>query len=137
MTFIIICSILINSREGRDYYNYNYKRLRYNIMVATKATTKAKATKVKIVVPKHKLQVATDYRKNIVKSVEGKASSVRDEAGKKVNRQHVIRYTEGEKIVTTTMQIVYGKELLAHKVKNILELTNSKKSVYYFIPLSK
>lgn len=108
-------------------------------MVKAKATTatKTKTTKAKIVVPKHKLQVADDYRKQIVKSVEGKASSVRDETGKKVNRQHVIRYTEGEKVVTTTMQIIYGKELLAHKVKNILELTNTKKSVYYFIPLSK
>ena len=103
-------------------------------MTTTKATTK-KATekKEKVVVPKHKQQVDVN-RKLIVKSVEGKASSVRDDNGKKVNRLHVIKYTSGKKVITDTQQIIYGRQLLAHKEKNITELKNSKGSVYYFIP---
>jgi len=100
-------------------------------MTATKAPVKAKVT-----VPAHKLEVAKTFRKNIIKSVTGKATSVRDEAGKKVNRQHVITYLEGDKVVTATLQIIYGKELLAHTAKDILELTNRKGSVYYFVPLA-
>lgn len=106
-------------------------------MVKAKATPQAKDKKAKIQVPKHKLQVADDYRKNIVRSVTGKASSVRDETGKKINRQHVVSYRVNDKLVTETLQIIYGKQLLAHKTKNITELTNSKGSVYYFIPLDK
>ena len=102
-------------------------------MTTTKATTK-KATekKEKIIVPKH--TQAVELRKNIIKSVEGKASSVRDENGKKINRLHTVKYMTGKKQTVTTMQIIYGRELLAHKEKNILELKNSKGSVYYFIP---
>ena len=91
---------------------------------------------VKVTVPAHKLGVEKSFRKNIVKSVEGKATSVRDEAGKKVNRQHVITYLEGDKVVTATLQIIYGKELLAHTAKDITELTNRKGSVYYFVPVA-
>lgn len=98
-------------------------------MTATKAP-------VKVTVPQHKLEVAKAFRKNIIKSVEGKATSVRDEAGKKVNRQHTITYLEGDKTVTATLQIIYGKELLAHTKKDIVELTNRKGSVYYFVPVA-
>lgn len=106
-------------------------------MVKAQATPVKATKKSKVVVPKHKLQVANDYRKNIIKSVKGKASSLRDESGKKINRQHVLTYIVNDKKVTDTQQIIYGKQLLAHKVKNITELTNSKGSVYYFIPLDK
>ena len=100
--------------------------------MATKAPTKAK----KITVPTHTQAVDKAYTKNIIKRVTGKATSVRDEAGKKVNRQHVITYLEGDKVVTATQQIIYGKELLAHTKKDITELTNRNGKVYYFIPLA-
>ena len=108
-------------------------------MVKSTTTTKAQAVKKavkKVLVPVHSTQVSADYRKNIIKSVNGKASSLRDESGKKMNRQHVLKYLKGDKIVTEVQQIIYGKQLLAHKVKNITELTNSKGKVYYFIPVS-
>lgn len=99
-------------------------------------TTTKKAQTKKVTVPAHKQEVDKAFRKNIVKRVQGKATSVRDEAGKKVNRQHVITYQEGDNVVTATLQIIYGKELLAHTKKDIVELTNRKGSVYYFIPLA-
>lgn len=107
-------------------------------MTSTKTAPKAKAPKAKVVVPKHKLQVEESaYRKNIVRSVTGKATSVRDEQGKKVNRLHTVKYTSGKRTVVSTMRIIYGRELIAHKDKNITELTNSRGSVYYFIPVAK
>lgn len=102
-------------------------------MTATKPTTKPTEKKEKVVVPKHKQAVEVN-RKLIVRSVEGKATSVRDENGKKVNRLHTLKYTSGKKTIVTTEQIIYGRQLLAHKEKNITELKNSKGSVYYFIP---
>lgn len=103
-----------------------------------KTTTKKTEKKEKKIVPKHKQKVdATDYRKYIVKSVSGKATSVRDENGKKVNRKHIVKYASGKQTKTETLQIIYGRQLTDHKQKNILELTNSRGSVYYFIPTDK
>ena len=110
-------------------------------MTATKtapAKTEAKtAKKERVVVPKHKVAVDQAYRKNIVRSVVGKATSVRDEQGKKDNRKHIVKYVSGKRQVVSTMRIIYGRELIAHKDKNITELTNSRGSVYYFVPVAK
>lgn len=110
-------------------------------MTSTKtapAKTEAKTVKkAKLVVPKHKVAVDQAYRKNIVRSVTGKATSVRNEEGKKDNRKHVVKYTSGKREVRQVMRILYGRELIAHKGKNITELTNSRGSVYYFIPAAK
>lgn len=106
-------------------------------MTSTK-TAPAKTAKPKVVVPKHKNAVEDkNYRKNIVRSVSGKATSVRNEEGKKINRLHTVKYVSGKRTVVSTMRIIYGRELIAHKDKNITELTNSKGSVYYFVPVQK
>lgn len=100
-----------------------------------KTTTKKTEKKEKKIIPKHSYAVEnTEYRKYIVKSVEGKATSVRDENGKKINRLHTVKYLENKKPVVKTLQIIYGRQLLEHKQKNITEVKNSKGSVYYFIP---
>ena len=107
-------------------------------MKASTKTAPTKTAKTKVVVPKHKNIVEDKaYRKNIVRSVTGKASSVRDEQGKKVNRLHTVKYVSGKRTVISTMRIIYGRELIAHKDKNITEMTNSKGSVYYFVPVAK
>lgn len=109
--------------------------------MATKAkaqvkTTEKKETVKRVRVPQHKQSVTeAPHRKNIVKSVSGKASSVRDENGKKMNRLHIVKYTQNKKPIAVKMRIVYGKELLSHTEKNVLELTNARGSVYYFIPV--
>ena len=110
-------------------------------MTSTKtapAPAKAEAKKPKVIVPVHGTKI-TDlaFRKNIVRSVTGKATSVRDEQGKKDNRKHVVKYISGKREMRQVMRIIYGRELIAHKTKNITELTNSKGSVYYFIPAAK
>ena len=100
-------------------------------------TAAKKSKKERVVVPKHKLAVDKAYRKNIVRSVTGKATSVRDEQGKKMNRLHTVKYVSGKRTIVSTMRIIYGRELIAHKDKNITELTNSRGSVYYFVPVAK
>lgn len=105
---------------------------------ATKKTTKAAAKKAKVLVPEHGVKITdAEFRKKIVRSVEGTASNVRDEDGKKDNRKHILKYAVNGKRVITKGQIIYGKESLAHRQKNVTELTNSKGSVYYFKPLAK
>lgn len=102
---------------------------------ATKTTAKATPKKAKEISFKHGVRIEGEKRKLIVKSVDGTATNYLDEAGKKVDRRHTVKYTAGGKNVVTEMQIIRWKAIKKHTKKDILELTNSKGTVYYFEPM--